>query len=238
MKMKFRTKKKNYRFNIWLIIILTIIFLAWVFLKNYATSIAPKLISVTKFNLDKFTNMVIMERFENEIISDNEINNLLIINKNKDNEIQSIDYDLEKSYQLMKSWINSIYDNFYEFSNTSIEYYSEDFSSDSNSFVVSYPIGLASNNLLLTNLGPKIPVRINFLSNAKTRIFTKVSSYGINSLLVEMYLEITLKHEIVALNTEEFNADYEILIASKIIQGKIPNYYGGVIEKQSSIVTS
>ncbi|MGM9834302.1 MAG: sporulation protein YunB [Bacilli bacterium] len=238
MKMRFRAKRSNYKFNMWMIIIFIIIFLTWILFNEYATSVAPKLISVTKFNLDKFTNMVIMERFENEIISDNEINDLLIVNKNSNNEIQSIDYNLEKSYQLMKSWINSIYDNFYEFSNTSIEYYSEDFSSDSNSFVVSYPIGLASNNLLLTNLGPKIPVRINFLSNAKTSIFTRVSSYGINSLLVEMYLEITLKHEIVALNTEEFNAEYEILIASKIIQGNIPNYYNGIIEKHSSVVTS
>lgn len=209
-----------------------------IFLFNqYTNNISPKLIKLTKFNLDKFTNKAILSKFDKNLINDYDINKLIKLEKNREGEIVNIDYDLETTYSLLGKWLDEISVNIFELSTINIEYYDDDFSTASNSFVVSYPIGLASNNMFLNNFGPRIPLRINLLSNATTTIKTRVSTYGINALLIEMYIIIDLKHEIVASSVEEFAFQYEILIASKIIQGKIPNYYGGTIERNSSVVS-
>ena len=48
-----------------------------------------------------------------------------------------------------------------------------------------------------------------------------------------MSIQLILTHEIIAIDVEEFEYKYEVLIASKVIQGKIPSYLGGMIEKNS-----
>jgi hypothetical protein len=50
---------------------------------------------------------------------------------------------------------------------------------------------------------------------------------------------IDVKNYIMSPSTyKEFGEKYEILVASKIVMGRIPSYYGNVIEKSSSIVSS
>ena len=148
-----------------------------------------------------------------------------------------LEYDLNKTYELLGDWLRAIHGEVYELNALEFKHYDKDFSATNNSFVVSYPLGLASNNMFLNNLGPRIPVRINLLSNVNTNINTKVRNYGINTLLIEMSIQINLTHEIIALDIEEFEFTYEVLVASKVIQGKIPNYLGGVIEKNSATLS-
>lgn len=117
------------------------------------------------------------------------------------------------------------------------EYFDSNFKTETNSLIVSYPFGIYSDNIFVNNLGPRIPVKINLINNLSTNIKTKVTDYGINSLLLEMYIVVELKHEIVASKIYEVQSTYELLVSSKLLQGSIPNYFGGVIEKNSSIIT-
>jgi hypothetical protein len=39
-------------------------------------------------------------------------------------------------------------------------------------------------------------------------------------------------------NDGKFGETFEYVISSRIVNGKIPDYYGGIIEKSSSIVSS
>lgn len=235
MKMRLRKEKKG-NWNLITLIIFLIIFLTNFMFNRYSSVIAPKLIKITEFDLDRFTNKAIINKFDKNLIRDKDINNILKINKNDQGEIVSIDYDIDTTYKYMSEWLNSLYVDIYDMT-LEIEYYDKDFSSTSNAFIVSYPIGLASNNLFINNLGPRIPIKINLLSNVISNIKTKISTYGINTLLIEMYVIIDINHQIVAGKVEDCHFRYEVLIASKIIQGTIPNYYGGVIERNSGIVS-
>ena len=56
---------------------------------------------------------------------------------------------------------------------------------------------------------------------------------------LELYLNITVYNNIInPFYQEEYSRDYEILIGSRMVVGKIPDYYNGLIEKSSSIVSS
>ena len=68
---------------------------------------------------------------------------------------------------------------------------------------------------------------------------TKVKEYGINNVLVELYLNIRIVNDIITIGSRDsFENNFEVIIASRLITGDIPDYYGGIIEKSSSIVSS
>ncbi len=68
---------------------------------------------------------------------------------------------------------------------------------------------------------------------------TKVKNYGVNNLLVELYLVIGVNSFIMSPSTyKEFGNTYEIIVSSKVVVGRIPVYYGDVIEQSSAIVSS
>jgi hypothetical protein len=81
--------------------------------------------------------------------------------------------------------------------------------------------------------------KINFISDIDMGFKTKVSNYGVNNLLIELYVVIDVKSYIMSPSTyKEFGDTYEIIVASKVVVGKIPVYYGDSIEQSSAIVSS
>ena len=100
-------------------------------------------------------------------------------------------------------------------------------------------VGLINNNILLENLGFRIPCKVNFVNDIEINFKTKVTDYGLNNVLVELYLVVNVENDLLSPQGHEtFKEDYEIVIASKVIMGRIPDYYGGMFEKSSSIVSS
>lgn len=234
--MKMKLKKRPNIIPLIFFIITMIIFLTVFFLRNYSNKATDKIIEITKFNLDKYTSDIVLMKLNKDFINEDAQKELIKITKNKDDEIIALDYDLNKTYIVLNEFVerlNNNIQNFNEFKN-----FDSNFKTEKNSLIVSYPFGIYSDNIFVNNLGPRIPVKINLINNLSTNIKTKVTNYGINSLLLEMYIVVELKHEIVASKIYEVQSSYELLISSKILQGSIPNYFGGVIEKNSSMITS
>ena len=71
-----------------------------------------------------------------------------------------------------------------------------------------------------------------------TNIKTKVSNYGLNNALVEVYVVIETKQQLVIPFTKKnLNFKYEILVSSYFINGKIPGIYSKNFEISSNIFT-
>ena len=89
---------------------------------------------------------------------------------------------------------------------------------------------------MFSNLGPKIPVKIKFIGSILTGVKTKVTDYGINNSLIEVYTTISIQTLVITpVSKDRKTRNYEILVSSKIIEGKVPEIYGGVMEKSSNI---
>ena len=98
---------------------------------------------------------------------------------------------------------------------------------NNNKILFMIPIGALSNQALFTSMGPKIPVQIYFVDNVFTEIKTKVTDYGINNALIEIYLSINLTYEIVSpFVREQVTLNYNLPIDQKIITGVVPNIIG------------
>ena len=229
-----RFKTNKFKINGIFIICIIIIILTNMLLKYINNNITPKLLDISTYSLDTYNNHLIMNFISNETLSKKEINDLISIVKNKDDEIISIDYDVKKSYEILQSITNELYEIVSKTTYKDITDHDFDIKDD---LVLYYPIGLASNSIYLNNLGPKIPVKIKFLSSLVTNINTKVSNYGINNVLIQIYVDIDIEDYIVIpFKKESIKKHYSVLLASKVIMGKVPMYLGGTIENSSPML--
>ena len=115
--------------------------------------------------------------------------------------------------------------------------YDKYLSSKLNSIILKIPIGILSDGIYNTNLGPKIPVKIEFMGYVASSVRIKLENYGINNVLISIYIDCYVTNEfIIPFTSKEINHEYNILVASKIIQGVVPEYYGGAMEAKSNIL--
>lgn len=93
------------------------------------------------------------------------------------------------------------------------------------------PIGVILNIPVLVNLGPKIPFKIDILGSVNNEVLTEIKDYGINNSLIEVKLKTYLQVQVILpFMSETFDVEKNIIIDSKIIGGKIPDYYGNFNE--------
>lgn len=87
---------------------------------------------------------------------------------------------------------------------------------------------------LFANVGPVIPIRLVFLGGIHPDVDIKVKEYGINNILVEIYFVTTIKEQIsMPFSSKRKEIVVNQLISADIIHGKTPDYYNGVLKKES-----
>ena len=215
MKLKERLKRKYYI----LITFLISLFLFIIIFSLYSKKLNPKLNDYIDFLVkDEIYKKVIKS---NNFITNEEVNDILYIDKNKSNEIVYLDYDIDKTYKLLNKYIDSLKKD------------------NSKSKILTVPFFIASDNIIISSLGPKIKFKYEIIDNVKGKIKTKVTDFGVNNALVEMYFELEIGYLVVIpMNKKERVLKTEILISSKIINGKVPTFYGKNIFKESGVSTS
>lgn len=215
MKLKERLKRKYY----FLITFLISLFLFIIIFSLYSKKLNPKLNDYIDFLVkDEIYKKVIKS---NNFITNEEVNDILYIDKNNSNEIVYLDYDIDKTYKLLNKYIDSLKKD------------------NSKSKILTVPFFIASDNIIISSLGPKIKFKYEIIDNVKGKIKTKVTDFGVNNALVEMYFELEIGYLVVIpMNKKESVLKTEILISSKIINGKVPTFYGKNIFKESGVSTS
>lgn len=215
MKLKERLKRKYYI----LITFLISLFLFIIIFSLYSKKLNPKLNDYIDFLVkDEIYRKVIKS---NNFITNEEVNDILYIDKNDSNEIVYLDYNMDKTYKLLNKYIESLKKD------------------NSKSKILTVPFFIASDNIIISSLGPKVKFKYEIMNNVKGKIKTKVTDFGVNNALVEMYFELEIGYLVVIpMNKKESVLKTEILISSKVINGKVPTFYGKNIFKESSISTS
>ena len=105
-----------------------------------------------------------------------------------------------------------------------------------NGIIYEIPLGTITNSGFLSNLGPKIPIKLNIIGSVESNVKTNIKEYGINNALVEIYIRISVTEQInVPFISKRVTVTSDIPVALKVIQGSVPKYYGGTLSKQSNI---
>ncbi len=206
--------------------------------------IMPTLNNYASQEIIKITSQIVNLSINKEITDQIDIENLFLINKNINEEINTIDFNPIIVNKLLTSVTTNIYENLIELENgvLNLNSYQNDpnleYKNENNGVIFYIPSLLPLNNSLLSNLGPKIPVRLNLVGNVISNIKTEIKEYGINNALLEVFIEVeTSVQVIMPFLTEKITIDSKIPISIKLINGSVPEYYANGINENSSILS-
>lgn len=244
MKTKFKSKcNSNNLISLSKILIFTIVLIIGVtffLLFKFLNQISNNAIQISEVEINKISYSIITDRINHDLLNKETLKDILIITKNKNDEILYVDFNWDIAYQVLDNVSNTLTSSFKELEqgNIDIAYFDKNISHKSNGLILNIPFGNATKNIYFYNLGPKVPVKINFVGSVLTNLETKITNYGLNNALVEVFVFIEFHNQIMApFSTKDMTFKYDAVIASMMIEGKVPSFYNGTINKSSEIHT-
>lgn len=232
---KQRIKLKNkckIKFEDKILITITLIaIVTYAMIKNFSVGINKTMVNYAKNKSIEMATIIVNDAIK-EISKSNNLNDLMIIQKNKSDEITNISFDNNKTNKILYEINENILKNINEVQN-----YNDSNSKNSkkeNKKIYMMPINIAYKNVLLSAIGPKIPFKLEIVNSTSNNIKTTIKEYGINNSIVEIFVIIELNTQIILPFSSSISTiKKEIPISTKIIEGKIPKYYGGMISTKS-----
>ena len=146
---------------------------------------------------------------DENIINDLYKNNIISIKKNKEDQIETVEYN---NYLISK------------YTDQVTKILEEELKKDI--YNIKIPITAIFNNNLLNNISPKIKIKTNNISSVICNIDLKSKEYGINNVIIEIYLTIMVERKItLPLISDNIKVEMNNPISYIVINGKTPDYY-------------
>ncbi len=230
---KFKKRKKYRISKVVILDIALIFFFTYILFNWYSKFVSKRLIDIAHVKLNEFMDYFLSNKINYDLFKGDNLKDIIVINKNSDGEILYVSYDMDKSYKVLDLVTKELEDNINDLENGNVGN-TQNISGGKNGILLKLPMFIG-NNAIISNLGPKIYVPINFVGSILTNLKTKITDYGINNALVEIYVTVKLSTNIISpTSSKEMVIDYDVLIASVVVNGRVPSVYGGLIESKSS----
>lgn len=236
-KMKVRKYRKKSRV---IMVVVALVFFFTIGLFNlYGHISSDKIVSITKVKLREFMESFLSNNIGYDILNKTDLEDILVINKNSDGEILYVDYDLDQAYNTLDIVTKKLNALITQLENGSFDMPgNRNVLATNNGIVLTVPFFAGSKNILLANLGPDIYVPVNFVGSILTNIKSKITNYGLNNALVELYVTIKVTSNLISpVSADDLAIEYDVLVASKVINGRVPQIYGGAIVEKSNLLS-
>lgn len=222
--------KKIHIFTLLLIIILSSIICSYKLLEYYSIKMSPVVFTYAESEVKKLTTLIINKSITKQMSAGLDVDNLLNITKNDNGDIQMISYNSITVTKLLNSVTNLVQLNIKSIEEGNIDLLElpDIYDEEKMKYGIVYeiPLGTVTDNFLLANIGYKIPVKFTLVGSTTTNLDTKITEYGINNALLEIFITIDVTTQInIPFVSKEVNMSTQVPIAIKLIQGIIPEYY-------------
>lgn len=234
--MKRFKKRKNLKISkVMYIVVALIFFFTYILFNLYSKITSDKLIDVAFIKLNEFMEGFLSNNINYDLLKDDVMRDIIVINKNKDGEILYVSYDMDQAYYALEVVTQELETVISDLENGNKSVKSRNIVSGGKGIALKMPFFTGSSSMFLSNLGPSVYVPVNFVGSILTNIKTKITDYGINNALVEIYVTVVLKTDLISPVSEKTNKiDYDVLVASTVINGRVPEVYGGLIQSKSN----
>lgn len=227
-------KKKNKRLSFFIVTIFFIVIFTIVLVFYVGKRVNDYILEFSEVHVTKISKTLVNEAVNQTVINYLEVDSLFVVEKNNAGNIEMIDLNSKavnefldlislnvtnymKELEEGKSSIIDIDKNIV--TNTNI-------STKKEGIIFEVPMGIISGNSFLSNLGPKIPIKISFVGELESEIKTEIEDYGLNNVLLKIYVNIKVSEQIIMpLSSKKVSISNDIPIAIKMVQGEIPKYY-------------
>lgn len=221
-KIKFKNWNAKLKKRLIITIILTVLLtflVTYVFVKNLSSNLTTYIAKTVK----KQNTLYLKDAFLASSQKDHSIDDLIHVIKNSKDEIAEVDFDMKKCSLLLSEITSHLNGNLDEYNTLG--------------YRIEIPIGLLSKNPVLVNVGPKIPAKVELSDVALGNVRTTVKPFGINNAMIEVYIDIFIRTTVLyPFETIDIDSEYSSLVASKVITGTVPNFFGGMLSSQSGTI--
>lgn len=241
MKKKMRLKRnlliKLTKKDTILIVAFLVLLIVSLIFKYINTKIVPPLEVYAENEVKKISSLIISDAVESISFSEEETMSFFNTLTNKSDEVISVDFNTAKINKSLVKLNKAVYKDLKLFENG--KYKIEDTEIETEDLIYKIPLGYITGNYTLSNIGPKVPLKAKVIGSVVSNIKTEVSSYGINNSLLKVYIDVTVNMRfMLPLISKDVLVNNSIPLVVKIIQGKIPNVYGGSYAVTSPITSS
>lgn len=203
------------KLNIYILLIVILFILSLIIIKRINTDVMPIMIDYIESNTNSIAEKVLIDAINDVMIDDD----IVVVDKNNNNEITTIDFNyvrINKNLSLLTDYVLDKLE-----------------SSDNEVYNIS--IGTVTNNIFLSNIGPKIPVKLNPVGHVISNVDTEVTEYGINNALIKVFINVEITEEIIVPFTKTKSViNMSVPLSIRVIEGIVPKYYGGSFSRESS----
>lgn len=208
---------------------------------RFVNNIDDNIENITKSELNKLNDYLLVDLVNNKSLDN--LENLIIIEKNSSGDILYVDYNVEKSYEILRLITNSLSNSYYQLETGNkdilVNYNSNYLDYSNKNVLLNIPSGYFFKNTMMLNLGPNIPIRLVVNGSIKSSLRTDVSAYGINNAIMKLFVVINLEQSVILPNKQfNVNSTKELLLTSTIVEGQVPSFYNGLIERNTPFITN
>lgn len=240
-----KRKKKN-RLLICIIILILVSIMSFSFINYYSNKALPLLLTYAESETRKLVILVINKAVTKQI-NNVDTDDIFEVTYNSAGEVILVDFNSKRTSQAL-SMITSLVElnlraieegkiDMLELPDNSLSSFDTELLSKG--IILEVPLGVISGSSLLSNVGPKIPVKLSLIGDVSSGFSTEVVEYGINNALIKVYIDVKVDARVVMpIISDDISISASIPIAMKVIQGKIPEYYMNGFTTKSNIVTS
>lgn len=191
--------------------------------------LVPSLKEYGKMEIERFNQLIISHCY---FTSDSQYENLVIIERGENNEIELLDFDMVKINQLATAIVFDIEQTYAaleegKYLASDESYYQRRLQDVSRHGVISkIPIATLFNLPAFSFMSPSIPIKYKHLSSVGSSIVKKVENYGVNHVMVELSIEVNMNLTMVYPFFEQYHTHkITIPVLLEIFQGQVPLVY-------------
>ncbi len=179
--------------------------------------------------VERLTNNIVNQAIRNKIKNANYSFNK--VNQNENSKLFS--YDTIMLTKIKDEITAYVQDSFIQLDNGKIdEYFISDriktgrFKKVKHGVICDLTLGSVRGSTLFANVGPAIPIKLSFLGQIQSDIDVDIKEYGINNVLVTIYLIINVKEQIsMPFSSDKVDIKVREPIVIDLVQGNIPHYF-------------
>lgn len=195
--------------------------------------IQPTLMNIAESRAQQFATLAINEALREKISQGNEqIEDLVIIEKSEDGRVSTIGWNTASMRNFQRASTQIVQDYLYSIQRGEIPQSSLSTNqqiskgNNKNGIIAEIPLGQATGNVLLANLGPVIPVRFSMVGDVNSDVIKKVTEHGINNVLIELFVNVNVNLQvIIPFESKVTTVSTNIPIDIRNIQGEVPYFY-------------
>lgn len=222
------SKNKKWFFTVYLVIIL----LTFCMVKSISFNFSENLVSFLKPMIKKNMTEAFSNNFRLSILKKYNIDDFINVKYGSNSELLDVEFKINDAYNLASEICEEFKISGFDYDSDLINILDK----DEQNIIIQVPAFYYLQNPVISNIGPRLHVNLNYVRDFLYEVKVVVKNYGINSLLVEVYLNIKIDNALFFYSDKEFSIDYSILLSSKIMNGKVPSFYGGSFEKNTGFL--